>query len=95
MSIALGATALKGATVLVVAANVFAAAELDLFVDDAGGRAVALVVGAEAAVRMIEVAAVDAVVIDGSLEDGDVAALGRRLSARGIEWISLSAAPPV
>ena len=75
---------LAGARVLVVEADYFVAADLDLLVEDAGGQVVALVTSNREALYLLSQERVDAVILDLALDDGEATPTLDALMARGI-----------
>jgi PAS domain S-box-containing protein len=62
-------TALDGVRVLIVSADVFLAAELDLLIDDAGGIAVAIATSASEALAILGEGRIDATLVSLPLQD--------------------------
>jgi hypothetical protein len=78
--------ALNGARVLVVQNDPFIAADLDLTIDDAGGKVVALAAaGRDDALSLLGREPIDAAVVDPNLGDGDAASLA--LNRRDIPFV--------
>jgi PAS domain S-box-containing protein len=62
-------TALDGVRVLIVSADIFLAADLDLLIDDAGGVAVAIATSASEALAILSEGQIDATLVSLPLED--------------------------
>ena len=79
--------ALNGARVLVVQNDPFIAADLDLMIDDAGGKVVALAAGRDDALSLLGREPIDAAVVDPNLGDGEAASLIEALNRRDIPFV--------
>ena len=79
--------ALNGARVLVVQNDPFIAADLDLMIDDAGGKVVALATGRDDALSLLGREPIDAAVVDPNLGDGESASLIEALNRRDIPFV--------
>jgi DNA-binding NtrC family response regulator len=88
------ADVLGGARVLIVEDNFLIAADLDLMVEDAGGQTAALLGSAEQALHFLAQEAVDAVILEVKLRDGDADPLVHALTRRGIPFVIYTGAPP-
>ena len=78
---------LNGARVLVVQSDPFIAADLDLMIDDAGGKVVALAANRDDALSLLRREPIDAAVVDPNLGDGEVASLIESLNRREISFV--------
>src|SRR3954471_16063742 len=83
---------LKGARVLVVQNDPFIAADLDLMIDDAGGKVVALAASRDDALSLLGREPIDAAVVDPNLGDGEAASLIEALNRRDIPFVIYPAA---
>jgi CheY-like chemotaxis protein len=79
--------ALNGARVLVVQNDAFIAADLDLMIDDAGGKVVALAASRDDALFLLGREPIDAAVVDPNLGDGEAASLIEALNQREIPFV--------
>jgi CheY-like chemotaxis protein len=79
--------ALNGARVLVVQDDPFIAADLDLMIDDAGGKVVALAASRDDALFLLGREPIDAAVVDPNLGDGEAASLIEALNRREIPFV--------
>jgi len=79
--------ALNGARVLVVQNDPFIAADLDLMIDDAGGKVVALAASRDDALLLLGREPIDAAVVDPNLGDGEAASLIEALNRREIPFV--------
>jgi CheY-like chemotaxis protein len=79
--------ALNGARVLVVQNDPFIAADLDLMIDDAGGKVVALAASRDDALFLLGREPIDAAVVDPNLGDGEAASLIEALNRREIPFV--------
>jgi CheY-like chemotaxis protein len=79
--------ALNGARVLVVQNDPFIAADLDLMIDDAGGKVVALAASRDDALFLLGREPIDAAVVDPNLGDGEAASLIEALNGREIPFV--------
>jgi CheY-like chemotaxis protein len=79
--------ALNGARVLVVQNDPFIAADLELMIDDAGGKVVALAAGRDDALSLLGREPIDAAVVDPNLGDGEAASLIEALNRRDIPFV--------
>ena len=79
--------ALNGARVLVVQNDPFIAADLDLMIDDAGGKVVALAASRDDALFLLGREPIDAAVVDPNLGDGEAASLIEALNRRDIPFV--------
>jgi CheY-like chemotaxis protein len=90
---------LNGARVLVVQNDAFIAAELDLMIDEVGGKVVALAASRDDALCLLRRESIDAAVVDPNLGDGEAATLIEALNRRDIPFViyppSISAQAPV
>ena len=90
--------ALNGARVLVVQNDQFIAADLDLMIDDAGGKVVALAASRDDALSLLGREPIDAAVVDPNLGDGEAPSLIEALNRRDIPFViyppSTSASAP-
>ena len=77
---------LNGARVLVVQNDPFIAADLDLMIDDAGGKVVALAANRDDALSLLG-EPIDAAVVDANLGDGGAASLIEALNRRDIPFV--------
>ena len=75
---------LKGARVLVVQNDPFIAADLDLMIDEAGGKVVAIAASREDALSLLGHEPIDAAIVDPNLGDGEAASLIAALNRRGV-----------
>lgn len=78
------ADVLGGARVLIIDDSFFIAADLDLIIEDAGGRTVALAGTIEQALQVLAQERVDAVILEHKLKEGDANAVLDALRRRGI-----------
>jgi CheY-like chemotaxis protein len=78
---------LNGARVLVVQNDPFIAADLDLMIDDAGGKVVALAASRDDALFLLGREPIDAAVVDPNLGDGEAASLIEALNRRDIPFV--------
>jgi len=78
---------LEGARILVIAGDLFAAAELDLLIDDAGGVAPALVGSLQNALAFLRRHRADAAVVSPPVDDGHPEAIVEALIAHGVPCI--------
>ena len=76
---------LKGARVLVVQNDLFVAADLDLMIDEAGGRVVALTTSPEDAISLLDQEPIDIAIVDSNL--GDAASVLEALNRRGTPYV--------
>jgi hypothetical protein len=79
--------ALNGARVLVAQNDQFIAADLDLMIDDAGGKVVALAASRDDALFLLGREPIDAAVVDPNLGDGEAASLIEALNRREIPFV--------
>ena len=79
--------ALNGARVLVAQNDQFIAADLDLMIDDAGGKVVALAASRDDALSLLGREPIDAAVVDPNLGDGEAASLIEALNRRDIPFV--------
>jgi len=79
--------ALNGARVPVVQNDPFIAADLDLMIDDAGGKVVALAASRDDALFLLGREPIDAAVVDPNLGDGEAASLIEALNRREIPFV--------
>jgi CheY-like chemotaxis protein len=79
--------ALNGARVLVAQNDQFIAADLDLMIDDAGGKVVALAASRDDALFLLGREPIDAAVVDPNLGDGEAASLIEALNRRDIPFV--------
>jgi DNA-binding NtrC family response regulator len=79
--------ALNGARVLVVQNDPFIAADLDLMIDEAGGKVVALAASRDDALCLLGREPVDAAVVDPNSGDGEAASLIEALNRRDIPFV--------
>ena len=79
--------ALNGARVLVVQNDQFIAADLDLMIDDAGGKVVALAASRDDALSLLGREPIDAAVVDPNLGDGEAPSLIEALNRREIPFV--------
>ena len=79
--------ALNGARVLVIQNDPFIAADLDLMIDDAGGKVVALAASRDDALSLLGREPIDAAVVDPNLGDGEAASLIEALNRRDIPFV--------
>ena len=79
--------ALNGARVLVAQNDPFIAADLDLMIDDAGGKVVALAASRDDALFLLRREPIDAAVVDPNLGDGEAASLIEALNRRDIPFV--------
>jgi len=79
--------ALNGARVLVVQNDPFIAADLDLMIDEAGGKVVALAANRDDALSLLRREPIDAAVVDPNLGDGEAASLIEALNRRDIPFV--------
>jgi DNA-binding NtrC family response regulator len=79
--------ALNGARVLVAQNDPFIAADLDLMIDDAGGKVVALAANRDDALSLLGREPIDAAVVDPNLGDGEAASLIEALNRRAIPFV--------
>jgi chemotaxis response regulator CheB len=79
--------ALNGARVLVVQNDPFIAADLDLMIDDAGGKVVALAASRDDALFLLGREPIDAAVVDPNLGDAEAASLIKVLNRREIPLV--------
>jgi hypothetical protein len=79
---------LNGSRVLVVQGDPFIAADLDLMIDDAGGKVVALATRGEDALFLIGHEPIDAAVVDPDLGDCGSASVTEALSRRNIPFVT-------
>jgi DNA-binding NtrC family response regulator len=78
---------LNGARVLVVQNDQFIAADLDLMIDDAGGKVVALAASRDDALSLLGREPIDAAVVDPNLGDGEAPSLIEALNRRKIPFV--------
>ena len=78
---------LNGARVLVAQNDQFIAADLDLMIDDAGGKVVALAANRDDALSLLGREPIDAAVVDPDLGDGEAASLIEALNQREIPFV--------
>jgi len=78
---------LNGARVLVAQNDQFIAADLDLMIDDAGGKVVALAANRDDALSLLGREPIDAAVVDPDLGDGEAASLIEALNRREIPFV--------
>ena len=79
--------ALNGARVLVVQNDPFIAADVDLMIDDAGGKVVALAASRDDALSLLGLEPIDAAAVDPNLGDGEAASLIQALNRRDIPFV--------
>ena len=79
--------ALNGARVLVVQNDPFIAADVDLMIDDAGGKVVALAASRDDALLPARSEPIDAAVVDPNFGDGEAASLIQALNRRDIPFV--------
>src|SRR5215204_1982702 len=78
---------LDGARVLVVAGDIFVAADLDLLIDDAGGVTAALAVNAREALMLLSQKPVDAAVVSPPLQEGELKPIIDALVSQGVPFV--------
>src|SRR3954447_19356650 len=78
---------LKGARVLVIQNEPFIAADVDLMIDDAGGKVIALAASRDDALSLLGREPIDAAVVDPNLGDGEAASLIEALNRRDIPFV--------
>ena len=78
---------LNGARVLVAQNDPFIAADLDLMIDEAGGKVVALAASRDDALCLLGREPIDAAVVDPNLGDGEAASLIEALNRRDIPFV--------
>src|SRR3954453_19375437 len=78
---------LKGARVLVIQNEPFIAADVDLMIDDAGGKVVALAASRDDALSLLGREPIDVAVVDANLGDGEAASLIEALNRRDIPFL--------
>jgi CheY-like chemotaxis protein len=83
---------LNGARVLVVQNDPFVAADLDLMIDEAEGKVVAIATGREDALSLLNHEPVDIALVDPNLGDGEAASLIEALNRRGVPFVTYPAA---
>jgi DNA-binding NarL/FixJ family response regulator len=79
--------ALNGARVLVVQNDQFMAADVDLMIDDAGGKVVALAASHDDALSLLGREPIDAAVVDPNLGDEEAASFIEALNRRDIPFV--------
>ena len=78
---------LKGARVLVIQNDPFIAADVDLMIDDAGGKVVALAASRDDALSLLGREPIDAAVVDPNMGDDEAASLIEALNRRDIPFV--------
>ena len=78
---------LKGARVLVIQNDPFIAADVDLMIDDAGGKVIALAASRDDALSLLGREPIDAAVVDPNLGDGEAPSLIEALNRRDIPFV--------
>jgi DNA-binding NarL/FixJ family response regulator len=79
---------LKGARVLVVQNDPFVAADLDLIIDEAEGKVVAIATSWEDALSLLDHEPVDIAIVDPNLRDGEAASVIATLNRRGVPFVT-------
>ena len=85
---------LKGARVLVVQNDPFVAADLDLMIDEAEGKVVAIATSREDALSLLDHEPVDIAIVDPNLGDGEAASVVAALNRRGVPFVTYPASIP-
>src|SRR4051812_36089215 len=78
---------LEGARVLVVAGNIFVAADLDLLIDEANGVTAALAVSDQEALLLLGRKRIDAAVVSPPLQEGEVRTVLDALVRQGVPFV--------
>jgi hypothetical protein len=78
---------LDGARVLVVAGDIFVAADLDLLIDDAGGVTAALAVSPREALMLLSTKPFDAAVVSPPLQEGELKEVIDALVSQGVAFV--------
>ena len=85
---------LKGARVLVVQNDPFVAADLDLMIDEAEGKVVAIATSREDALSLLDHDPVDSAIVDPNLGDGEAASVIATLNKCGVPFVTYPSSIP-